>query len=654
MPTSRNELVCLGLILAALLVIHVPGLGNALVFDDGYLASGELFLDYASPFDLRERWLSYGSFVWLGALVGEGWWKQRLFNIVVHLGVVLALWGLYREILRHIETPRDELAPDAPAAALHRSPAICVAIAFFALNPASVYAVAYLIQRSILLATLFTVLALYFFMRALAERRPALHAAAAISYVAAVMSKEYAILAPLAAVPLYILVARPPAARLAALAAAGLAIVGAAAFVLAKRYGQILGQPFDEYSHVYLAQLSQLRPGADRDAWTLSIVNQAYLFFHYGLRWFLPASEWMSINLRPPFPLAWHSFPHVLGIAGYLAAVAGGFWLLLRHRDWRALAGVSLLMPALLFATEFATVWVQDPFVIYRSYLWGIGVPGLVFLLVHGPSLRVVAIVGLVLAALLTWQSLDRVFSLATVERAWTDAIRKLPNDPRAVGRWFPYLNRGTFYVEQNQFQLAMRDFEASAALGDLGMGSFNLGAVLAARGQHAEAMRAFDQAERQGYRLYNLPFQRGLSLAALGRPAEAYAQFLATRAMNPPSPTREIMWVSIAKLAMQLGKPDEALAALKSLEAADPGHREGAFLLAMAHVMKKDYARGREIADRLVRESADARALYARALANHGLNRKAEALADIEAALRHDPDNPNLREWQAKIKAMP
>ena len=75
-------------------------------------------------------------------------------------------------------------------------------------------------------------------------------------------------------------------------------------------------------------------------------------------------------------------------------------------------------MPALLFATEFTTVWVQDPFVLYRSYLWAIGVPGLVFFAVHGPPARVVLGVGLVIGALLVWQSWDRVASMANPETA--------------------------------------------------------------------------------------------------------------------------------------------------------------------------------------------------------------------------------------------
>lgn len=654
MRASRPELLWIPLVLAALLAIYLPGLGNALVFDDGYLATGELFSDYRSALEVRARMLSYGSFVWLQALAGEGWWKQRVANLVIHCGVVVALWALYRQILAHIEVASEDGVTTSRGSYV-QSPALGVAIACFALNPVSVYAVAYLIQRSILMATFFVVLGLWLFARGIVERKQHLFALALVCYVLAVMSKEHAILAPLAAIPLYILIARPSAARLATLTVIGMAIVGLVGFILAKRYGEILGKPFDEYSQIYIAQLAALNPEAGKNPFLLSILNQGYLFFHYALRWLFPVSGWLSINLRPPFPVTVGTFPQILGIFGYLAVLAGGFFLLLRHRDWRALLGISILMPTLLFATEFATVWVQDPFVLYRSYLWAIGLPGFVFLALHGPSARTVAIIGLVLGALLTWQSLDRVWSLSTVETAWTDAIRKLPNDPRSVGRWFPYLNRGSFYVDQNQFKLAVRDFETSSTLGDAGMGALNMGSVLSAEGKHGEALKAFDEAERQGYKLYNLPFQRGQSLARLNRPGEAYVQFQAAAAMNPPSPTRELVLIQLGRFGMQLGKPEEAVRYLEQLRIADPRHREGAFTLAMAYVMKHDYAKARELADKIAKEEpASGRALYARALANYGLKRKAEAAADIDAALRLNPDIPGGRGWQEKIKAMP
>jgi tetratricopeptide (TPR) repeat protein len=291
---------------------------------------------------------------------------------------------------------------------------------------------------------------------------------------------------------------------------------------------------------------------------------------------------------------------------------------------------------------------------LYRSYLWAMGVPGLVFLLVYDVPARGLLLGGLLVGALLVWQSADRVSSLRDSETAWTDAIAKLPHDPRAVGRWFPYLNRGSTRVDNNEFDLAMLDFEASSRLGDLGMGAFNMGALLSAQGRQNEALEAFDRAEREGYALYNLPFQRALALLALGRRPEALAQLELTARQNPPSPTRELMLLHIGRLGMQLGKPKEALGALEELARLQPSNREGRQLLAMACLMNGKPERARELLDRLLMEQASAPAFYGRALANYRLGRKAEALADIENAIRLGGENANLREWRSKILAMP
>jgi tetratricopeptide (TPR) repeat protein len=648
-------LLWLPLVGAALLAIYLPSLGNSPVFDDAYLVDGDLFTIYRSWLEPRARMFSYGSFVWVKALFGDGWWKQRIVNLIIHLGVVVALWGFYREILRNIELPPAEGVDAAKARVPYvDSPALGLAIAFFALNPVAVYAVAYLIQRSILMATFFVVAGLWAFARGLRTGRRGLYGVALACYVLGVMSKEHALFAPLAALPIYILVARPNARRLALVAGAGVALVGAAALFLAMQYGEIIGKPFDEYSRVYLAQLAALSPGAEKHAFGLSIMNQAYLFFQYGFRWILPFADWMSISMRPPFPVAWLTFPQVLGVFGYVAILVAGFAALVRFRDWRALVAVCVLIPALLFATEFATVWVQDPFVLYRSYLWAIGMPGLVFFLAYGASARMVLAVGIAAGGLLVWQALDRVLSMETPEAAWTDAIAKLPRDPRAVGRWFPYLNRGSAYVERNQFDLAMNDFAASAQLGDLGMGTFNTGSLLAASGKHAQALEAFDSAEKQGYNLYNLPFQRAQSLLALNRPQEAFRQLEITWNLNPPSPARELVLLNLGRSGLQLGKPDGAVVSLDQLLAIDPSHKDGRFLLAMAHIARGDPGSARAVLDKLLVDDRSARVHYASALANYALKRKPQALADIEMALRSGPDNPHLREWQAKIKAMP
>lgn len=556
MRQSLINAIGLFLVILAVLVIYVPGLGNLPVFDDRLLTSGELFAGYGTLLELKPRLLSYGSFVWLQDAFGDGWWKQRLANLAIHLCVVLALWGFYREILRHIAAPADG---GGTAVAYHRSPALLLAVGFFALNPVAVYAVAYLIQRSILMATLFTVLALWSFAVALAGRRPWLFAVALVCYVLAVLAKEHALMAPLAAVPVYILVARPSGRKLALIATVGGLLVAAMATVLALRYGEIIGKPFDEYSRIYLEQLALLGPDVEKNSYVLSIFNQAWLFFKYGLLWFLPYAGWMSIDMRPPFPVSLMAWPQTLAMVAYLATIAGGLFLLIRYRDWRALVGLAVLLPATLFVTEFSTVWVQDPFVLYRGYLWAIGLPGLVFFLFHGFSTRLLLVLGLGLAALFVWQGLDRVASLATPEKVWTDAIAKLPDDAHAVGRWFPYLNRAELYLDENRLQDAYRDFRASDALDDRGMGMYNIGAMLAMMERYSESLQALAVAENKGFASPSLGYQRGVALYGLGRMPEAREEFLAASRKAPSPALQSSLRVALAKVAMAMGNQAEA-----------------------------------------------------------------------------------------------
>jgi tetratricopeptide (TPR) repeat protein len=652
MNQTIGRFAWLAVVLVVLAGLYLPALDHPLIFDDGALADGRIFGVYGSLSEWQPRALSYGSFVWIQALFGENWAVQRGFNLLVHVGVVLALWAFYREILRAIVPAEDDTA----GVPYHQSPALGLAVGFFALNPVAVYAVAYLIQRSILMATFFVVLGLWQFARAVRTGSMGAFAAALACYVLAVMSKEHALMAPLAALPVYILVARPPLKKLALIGGAGTVLVAAAAAVLTLRYGEIIGNPFDQFSRVFLAQLATLGPDVERHAWPLSILNQAWLFFKYGFFWMLPYAGWMSIDMRPPFPVSLVALPQMLGAIGYLAVLAGGFLLLIRYRDWRALLGISLLLPALLFVTEFATVWVQDPFVLYRGYLWAIGVPGLVFFMFHGLSGRLLGGIGIGLAALLAWQALDRVDSLASRERVWSDAIAKLPDDPRAVGRWFAYLNRGDFYLDQDRTAAAFEDFRTSSTLGDKGLGMFNVGSLLFEAGRFADALQAYEEAKRQGYDFPGFGYQYGAALHANGRLPEALQQFEEVLAEASPVLRRERVLALKGRVLLEMGRVDDAVADLEAALERDPHLRKARIDLGLARITKNDYARALASFSELIAEAPDmpdGQAYYGRALANHGMGRKAEALADIEHAIRLAPDNPMLRQWRERIRAM-
>ncbi len=60
--------------------------------------------------------LSYGSFVWLQAILGDGWWKQRIFNIGLHIATALTLYAFVLELLQHYQwSEGSDKAADFPS-----------------------------------------------------------------------------------------------------------------------------------------------------------------------------------------------------------------------------------------------------------------------------------------------------------------------------------------------------------------------------------------------------------------------------------------------------------------------------------------------------------------------------------------------------------
>ncbi|EFK97765.1 hypothetical protein LDC_0180 [sediment metagenome] len=66
----------------------------------------------------------------------------------------------------------------------------------FVMHPVAVYGAAYLIQRTILLATLFSLLSWLCVLRGLEERKPLWLWLSVLCYVDAVLSKEHAVMVP--------------------------------------------------------------------------------------------------------------------------------------------------------------------------------------------------------------------------------------------------------------------------------------------------------------------------------------------------------------------------------------------------------------------------------------------------------------------------
>lgn len=650
---SRQWIVWFLALLVGICIIYFPGLDNGFVFDDYQLESGTLLREYGSVTALKQRMLSYGSFVWIEVLFGEGWWKQRVVNVALHCTVALGLLALWRTLAAQVRWPED--LAERPNLAASRDAAVFIGVAVFAFNPMAVYAVAYLIQRSILMATLFVVLACLFFARGLLGRSRANYVLAALCYVLAMLSKEHALMAPALAVPLYLFLRRPsPRQTALIIGVSALAVAGVAAILIA-RYGSIIGVTFDELSRIYVDQLKAIDPDINARVYELSLINQMKLFFGYGLLWLLPNVGWMSIDLRPPFPMSFADWTAVAGVVGFVGILAASAWLLLWRDGPLRFLGLCLSIPLLLFATEFVTVWIQDPFVLYRSYLWAIGLPGLVLLLFVGTRPQLLYLIALALSVLLIGLSMERVSSFASTLTVWSDAIDKLNADapPNAVGRWRPYLNRGSYYLENDQPQLAYPDFAQADALGELqGSARFNMGVSLLLMKRPVEAVDALNLAEKRGFRHPGLFYQRAQALAASGNFEAAIADYARALPLESDPGLKRHYRLRRADAAMKARRYEVATAEFQQVLHDAPGDYEVRLGLAMSYLGAQNQMAAGLLIDELLAEKAHHAAFYGRALLRKARGETSAALADIGRALELSPNNPGYAALQAQWSA--
>ncbi|MBY0454655.1 MAG: tetratricopeptide repeat protein [Burkholderiaceae bacterium] len=647
-------LVFAAVVIAGVLGIYLPGLHNELLFDDQRLADGTIFGGYGSLLPLKQRLLSYGSFVWVQEIFGQGWWKQRLVNIGLHLGTVAALYVLVRDLLAQTQFP-----PEFQAAAhfsASRRAALQIGVALFAVHPVAVYAVGYLVQRSILMATLFAVWACWFYVRGLMTNQKRWYWWASVSYVAAVLSKEHAFLMAAMALPLYVFVRRPHWKKMAVTAGVSLAVLVIASATLWAVYGHFLGTAFDARSQEFIRQLEVLSPGISGRMYPLSILNEAWLFFAYGALWFFPNVLWMSIDLRPVFPLSLASFPHIVGGIGYLALLAAAVWFFLRGRGALSFAALCLLFPLLLFFTEFATVWVQDPFVLYRSYLWAIALPGLVAVVLTGFAPRTIYVLGAILMVLCSMLALERNVSLRDGFTAWGDAAEKidLKAPPNAVGRWQAFLNLGGYHVESGSLVQARKALTTAQALGENhGYAMFNMGLVSQHEKNHTEALAWFARSEAQGFAPALLHYHRGESLFALGQFAPAYqslSQSLPPLA-EPVAPTELAKYRTLrAEAALAVQQYDVALEDFKLLLKDAP--RSSRLLLGwgLAEVGRGNPEAALAIFNPLIAQEPSAKAYYGRAMAHLKAGNKAASLKDLDQTIALEPGNPSYPQIRAQI----
>lgn len=408
-------LFALSILTAAL---YVPFLSNPLFFDDRAIFSGSRFAQYAaSPVGWGIRYPAFFTIAAVHVLFGTIE-AQRALSALLHCATAFSLFVALR-------TLQTRWTPAASRQLGRRDSVVALAAAgLFALHPVAVYAAGYLVQRSIVLATLFSLLSLVVLVRGAVSGRLVYAFGAGALYAVAVLSKEHALLLPAVA-----LVAIDRPSRDGAYyryAAAYLAVCVPVAITAVLFLKGVIGERYEPDFGEVAAQIAPNASEAPTHAWAGSIVAQAALFFRYLALWVWPRTSAMAVDLRVDFVELWTPWVAVTALVAFVAWGAVGLWWV-RRRGAAALAAVGMLWFWLLFLVEFSTVRFQEPFVLYRSYLWAPGIAIIVVAALQRVRMRVAVAMSVCIAVILAAQAHDRLQSLSSGRAMWEDAAAKLP-----------------------------------------------------------------------------------------------------------------------------------------------------------------------------------------------------------------------------------
>ncbi len=565
--------VCL---LVGLAWLYSRGFAHELIFDDVALLGPE------PDFHFGFRELAEASFVVMQRWWGESWYAQRAVNAGLHLATSLLVWLFsYRLVCR--------AGVDVKTAAW----AALGATALWSFNPVAVYSVSYLIQRSMLMSTFFTLVVMLSFMEVLRAnalvQRLVWCVATLAAYVLALMSKEMA--APVLGVLflLYVLWCKPSAKRFLVVGGALCIVLLVFGLGLLALMNRDFGAAPEGNIALFWGPLISKSPTAADQLYVLSVINQLWLYFYYGLLWVLPLPHWMSIDMRTTFPSSLFELPHVLGVFLWLGMVGVACYALVKVASDRIrLVGFLLLIPAALFTTELVFVRVQEPFVLYRSYLWSIALPPLVGLgiaLLRVPG-AVKATVVVALICFFAYFSNDRVQSLKNDRAVWKDAVEKIGGasaPSMRLGEWRAFLNYGAAEFRAKNYSDAFKAIEQARMLGVADTTyRLNQGAILLAAGQAPRAALLLEPLmERE-----NVPAEAYFNLAAAlkftghrAKALEAFDRGLLDKRVQTSE--KVVVLFDAGIIAMELKKWDEAEKYLANLRSLEPAHTLGTIALA-------------------------------------------------------------------------
>ncbi len=511
-----------------------------------------------------------------------------MLNLFFHALTACLLFAFIEQLLEMTERAEN------PASQEKRRWLALLCSLLFAVNPIAVYAVAYLVERSTLMATMFALATLLALLHGLRTQRTAWLLLSVAFYFLALQSKEHAVMLPIVGVLLMILLREKSRTLIRPLALTVICYAAVAMlFVLELR--SVIGQVY-EPNLVGTISLRYARgesiSGLTDHVLARSVITQGTLFFKYLRDWIIPYAGWLSIDIHEPIAPQLAAPAYLAGtvsFVGYGLALVYGW-----DRSPRSFGptAFALFIPWVFFFTEFSTVRAVETFVLYRSYLWMFGLPiALALSLRHVPLKR--ASVGCAIwAVLLVPLTIDRIHSFSSGSRVWSDALRHNPENASWVGRL--YGNRGLARFIEGDYEGALNDLGRGLEIGDDYRTTllFARATVYGAAGDLPHALADIDASLDAGLNRFQALSFRCRIYVALKRFEAAHVDCDEAVHLRPNDPAGLL---NSAVVYIKQARFSEATAILKGLLNKDTNNAQGRFSLGYVYWLKGDIEMARE-----------------------------------------------------------
>lgn len=384
--------------------------------------------------------------------------------------------------------------------------------ALFALNPAAIYGVAYLINRTIIMVAMFGLLEVVLCHAAVAAERSrdsiVYWLLALLAYLLAISCKEHAF--PLVVVfPLMVMLYRPKINNYIGVEGVeGLVKVNNTSsrerikyfvYVLLTLVLSIyflnLGIKANSHWQVengYYENIVKNMCGITGDIWHRSITTQAYLFFKYFWLWINPFAA-RSIDMREAFAATQYSAPQIYGLVAYGLWLIVGLWLLIK----RSVLGFGMLLLWCLYLVEIQTVRLGELMVIYRSYLFSIAYTIIAAWLFNKANLhkKALACLGGALIIVFGAKTFGDLDQFQSVEKVWRQAASIIdPKSPQYCQAARIYSNWGATLIHEGRAKEAPPILDKAIAIGTYyGASAINAGSACLLMGDTTGAKKYYE-----------------------------------------------------------------------------------------------------------------------------------------------------------------